>query len=154
LAASLHVMHACTHAVSQQTPCAQNPDAHSLAFAHEAPRPFGVHAPLSRAAGVASLAGSPPSTFASARSGETGTSADPSGVPTPDDGEQAASTVAIAVRREARFSTGGDVTPSWPADVVRAAVAQRNVTSSIVTVPLQPGMAPVDGMTVHWTFSR
>jgi hypothetical protein len=35
--------HVPSQALSQQTPCAQNFDAHSLASEHEAPRIFGPH---------------------------------------------------------------------------------------------------------------
>ena len=40
---SAHDVHAPEQAVSQQTPCAQNDDWHSLAFEHEAPRIFFPH---------------------------------------------------------------------------------------------------------------
>jgi hypothetical protein len=40
---SAHEVHAPAQAESQQTPCAQNPEPHSFAFEHEAPRIFLPH---------------------------------------------------------------------------------------------------------------
>jgi hypothetical protein len=40
---SAHEVHAPLQALSQQTPCSQKPDAHSLAAEHEPPPPFLPH---------------------------------------------------------------------------------------------------------------
>jgi len=45
-----HDLHVPAHAVVQQTPCAQNVDAHSLPAVHDAPGGFGPQLPFTHAA--------------------------------------------------------------------------------------------------------
>jgi hypothetical protein len=50
---STHDVHVPTHAPSQQTPCAQKPEKHSVASAQVLPTPFNPHEPLVQTAGAA-----------------------------------------------------------------------------------------------------